>query len=192
MKRENMKQFRDLLDADSDPLGFHHSLKANTILRRWNEMFGEVIGQNSWPELFRDGRLTVATTSSVWLQELSFQKEMLLEKLNEGATEPIFAEIILKQRSRRPKQKLQADPELPKELAKLKFVELDDRTRLKIEHQTESEPDMEKRAFMIERLEMLAKIQLQRKKAGWLKCPICSCYHMGPEVVCHHCQPGKG
>lgn len=192
MKPKNMRQFRDLLDSGSDPLGFHLSLKANTVLRRWNELFGEVIGQNSWPELFRDGRLTVATTSSVWLQELSFQKETMLQKLNDSASEPLFAEIILKQRSRRPKPKSEPEPELPKALAKLKPVELDDRTRLKIERQTESEPDMEKRAFMIERLELFAKIQLQRKKAGWMKCPTCGSYHMGPQTVCNQCQGLSG
>lgn len=192
MKPITMMQFRDLLDSGSDPLGFHLSLKANSVLRRWNEIFGETIGQNSWPELFRDGRLTIAATSSVWLQELSFQKEAMLQKLNDNASEPLFAEIILKQRSRRPKPKSEKDPELPKALAKLKPVELDDRTRLKIERQTESEPDMEKRAFMIERLELFAKIQLQRKKAGWMKCPTCGCYHMGHQAVCNQCQGGAG
>ena len=188
MKPQQMKQFRELLDTDTDPFGLRISLKANSVLRQWNELFGDVIGQNSWPELFRDGRLTVATTSSVWLQELSFQKEMILQKLNAAANEQLFTEVVLKTRSRRPKPKQPVRYDLPPAIARLKIVDIDDRMRLRIERQTASEQNMEKRAFLMERLELFAKLQLQRKKAGWNKCPKCGCYHIGAEAICSDCR----
>jgi predicted nucleic acid-binding Zn ribbon protein len=48
----------------------------------WNEVVGKAIALNAQPEKIRNGTLFVKVTSPVWMQQLQFMKEMIVEKLN--------------------------------------------------------------------------------------------------------------
>ena len=48
----------------------------------WNEVVGKTIALNAQPEKIRNGTLFVKVTSPVWMQQLQFMKEMIVEKLN--------------------------------------------------------------------------------------------------------------
>ena len=48
----------------------------------WNDVVGNPIARNAQPEKIRNGTLFVKVSSSVWMQQLQFMKELITEKLN--------------------------------------------------------------------------------------------------------------
>jgi len=48
----------------------------------WNDVVGKTIANNAQPEKIRNGTLFVKVSSPVWMQQLQFMKEMIVEKLN--------------------------------------------------------------------------------------------------------------
>ncbi len=53
------------------------------LTRRWPKMVGPVLAQNSLPAYFLGTELWIYTTHAIWMQQLSFSKPELLEKVNE-------------------------------------------------------------------------------------------------------------
>jgi len=105
------------------------------IWQRWPEIVGEHIAKVSWPWYFKDlDTLVVAVTDSIWIQQLSFEAPLLLERINRhlpensrlkglrfmvGNVESIRAETerFIKRRAKRKTSSgsLQARPEIPPE-----------------------------------------------------------------------------
>jgi hypothetical protein len=52
------------------------------IWRVWKEVVGQTYAENSQPSKIRKKQLTVTVSDSIWLQELTFYKETILEKIN--------------------------------------------------------------------------------------------------------------
>jgi len=52
------------------------------IWRVWKEVVGQTYAENAQPSKIRKKQLTVTVADSIWLQELTFYKETILEKLN--------------------------------------------------------------------------------------------------------------
>lgn len=76
------------------PLG--RRLKEARIWQVWDHAVGKQISAHARPAKFRDGILTVAVTSAPWMQQLTFLKGTILEKLNNALGEPLVTEIYLK------------------------------------------------------------------------------------------------
>ncbi len=55
----------------------------HTVFDFWNEVVGREIAEKTRPQLIRGKVLWVNVSDSVWMQQLHFQKMMLLEKINE-------------------------------------------------------------------------------------------------------------
>ena len=51
------------------------------FVTRWNEIVGREIAKRAWPERLRGDTLVVRVCNSAWAQELSFQKEVILKRL---------------------------------------------------------------------------------------------------------------
>lgn len=49
----------------------------------WNEVVGPTVARNAQPEKIRNGTLFVKVTSAVWMQQLQYMKDIILEKLNQ-------------------------------------------------------------------------------------------------------------
>jgi hypothetical protein len=69
-----------------------HSLKRFELSARldeygvwpiWNDVVGKTVALNAQPEKIRNGTLFVKVSSPVWMQQLQFMKELILEKLNQ-------------------------------------------------------------------------------------------------------------
>jgi predicted nucleic acid-binding Zn ribbon protein len=60
----------------------------------WNEVVGKTIAVNAQPEKIRNGTLFVKVTSSVWMQQLQFMKEMIAEKLNHRLNREVVKNIF--------------------------------------------------------------------------------------------------
>lgn len=89
-------------------------LKEIVIWQVWDEVVGPQVARRARPSAIRDGVLTVTVASGPWLQQLTFLKEELIERLNQKVGEALVREIYLKagnpQRTQRP-----ATPDLPPE-----------------------------------------------------------------------------
>lgn len=60
----------------------------------WDEVVGQTIAVNAQPEKIRNGTLFVKVTSSVWMQQLQFMKEMIAEKLNHRLNKEVVKNIF--------------------------------------------------------------------------------------------------
>ena len=54
----------------------------NNALLIWESIVGDKIGQNTTPDKVEHGVLTVKVKNSTWRQELVFEKQNILTKLN--------------------------------------------------------------------------------------------------------------
>jgi hypothetical protein len=52
------------------------------IWRLWKDVVGPTYAENARPSKIRKKQLTITVTDSIWLQELTFYKETILEKIN--------------------------------------------------------------------------------------------------------------
>ncbi len=68
-------------------------LQENEVFKFWPKAVGKQIALQTKPDSLRNGTLFIKTTSSVWVQQLHFMKEEILEKLNEFAGKNIIKEI---------------------------------------------------------------------------------------------------
>lgn len=99
VKRPRMrypKPLSDLIQEGLAGLGLGARLAEIEIWRLWPEVVGPAIASRSQPLRIINGTLTVAVSSGPWMQELSFLKVIMKEKLNERLGGDIVREIILK------------------------------------------------------------------------------------------------
>lgn len=98
-KRARMRFPRPLSDLLQDGLkglGMAERLREAEIWRLWPAVVGPAISSRAQPLRIINGTLTVAVSSGPWMQELSFLKGMIREKLNERLGGEIVKEIVLK------------------------------------------------------------------------------------------------
>ena len=62
----------------------------------WDRAVGATIARNAQPAAFKQRLLVVHVSSSVWLQELFFQKSALIEQVNAAAGREILEDIRFK------------------------------------------------------------------------------------------------
>jgi hypothetical protein len=70
------------------------------IWRVWSEVVGPTYAENTRPSKIKNKKLTVTVTDPIWLQELSFFKETILEKLNQKLGRKAVNRIDIKVGSR--------------------------------------------------------------------------------------------
>jgi len=68
-------------------------IEENTISKLWPKAVGPQIASQTQPDSLRNGTLFVKTVSSVWVQQLHFMKEEILEKLNKLSGKVVIKEI---------------------------------------------------------------------------------------------------
>ena len=71
-------------------------LREGKIWLVWDKAVGKQIANRARPVNFRDGTLTVAVSSAPWMQQLTFLKKGIMEKLNAMLGEEIVRDIYLK------------------------------------------------------------------------------------------------
>lgn len=62
-------------------VGLDHQIARYEFVLRWPEIVGAEIAKRTRPECIRNNTLVIRVASSVWAQELSFQKEIILRRL---------------------------------------------------------------------------------------------------------------
>jgi predicted nucleic acid-binding Zn ribbon protein len=105
-----MKKLSDLMPAALEQKEVLRAARAQTVMRRWAEVVGMVLAEKAVPERFDSGTLWVAATGSAWAQEICLRKELILERLNDLAGEPLFRDLRVGAREpRRDLSKPEAD-----------------------------------------------------------------------------------
>lgn len=98
-KRPRMPFPQALADIFQDSLGrigLGERLREMEIWRIWGEAVGPAIALRAQPNRIINGVLTVVVSSGPWMQELSFFKETLKEKLNSRLGDSVIKEIVLR------------------------------------------------------------------------------------------------
>ena len=60
----------------------------------WNDVVGKPIARNAQPEKIRNGTLFVKVTSPVWMQQLQYMKEMIIERINQRLRAEVVKNIF--------------------------------------------------------------------------------------------------
>lgn len=88
-----MKMLGDLLPSAIGRTEVLRAARAQSLFRRWEDVVGPQLAQNTKPDRFDQGVLWVATTGSAWSQELVLQKQVVLDRLNQFAGEDLFEDL---------------------------------------------------------------------------------------------------
>ena len=74
--------------------GMASKIEENALRKLWPKAVGPQIASKTKPDSLRNGTLFVKTVSSVWVQQLHFIKEEILDKLNQLSGKPTIKEIV--------------------------------------------------------------------------------------------------
>lgn len=176
---------RDILDETVDALGLRERLRAFRALLNWEEVVGKTVAAAAQPEALKEGKVFVAVKSSAWIQELRFQQQTILQRLNEYAGAPIFTELIFRVKPR--SRKSPVSDAQPEETPVLE-PEMDAATIARLHALTEPITDVELRAKVTEYLVAYHRLTEIRKQQGWRECSRCGCYHPGKSSECPFCR----
>jgi predicted nucleic acid-binding Zn ribbon protein len=89
---QNIAQILEALKATTK-LGAH--LDHAQIWERWNELAGAELAPHSHPMKVRKGLLTVAVAGPVWMHKFSYDKAVILGKINRILTKEAIEDIYL-------------------------------------------------------------------------------------------------
>ncbi|NGZ11554.1 MAG: DUF721 domain-containing protein [Nitrospira sp. LK70] len=76
-----LDSFGSILSGLSNRLGLESRLVELRLQRRWWDIVGEPMASHTWPAQIRFKKLYLIVRNSVWLQQLTFLKPVLLAKL---------------------------------------------------------------------------------------------------------------
>ncbi|MBI1997979.1 MAG: DUF721 domain-containing protein [Deltaproteobacteria bacterium] len=93
-KDPQIERLGEVLDKSLKRLELAPRLDEYGVWPVWNDVVGTPIARNAQPEKIRNGTLFVKVTSSVWMQQLQFMKELITEKLNQRLGTPVVKNIF--------------------------------------------------------------------------------------------------
>ncbi len=94
--QSRLDSFGSILAGLAHRLGLESKLFEARLRRQWPDIVGEPIATHTRPDQIRFKKLYVFVHNSVWLQQLTFLKPVLLQKVNAMAGEPLVTEIVLR------------------------------------------------------------------------------------------------
>lgn len=77
-----MQSLKMAIDSMLRKFGIANAVAQNNALIVWNEVVGENVAKNAAADRVEHGVLVVKVSSPTWRQELHFQKEEILKKIN--------------------------------------------------------------------------------------------------------------
>lgn len=94
--QSRLDSFGAILAVLAPRLGLESKLFEARLRRQWPHIVGEPIATHTRPDQIRFKKLTIFVHNSVWLQQLTFLKPVLLQKVNTMAGESLVTEIVLR------------------------------------------------------------------------------------------------
>ena len=95
-KRSLLTTLDSVLKDVAHDLKFEVKMEQVMLYRLWNEAVGEQIARNASPVLVRGDVLHVNVSSSVWVQQLQFLRDTMLEKINANLSSRKIKDIRFK------------------------------------------------------------------------------------------------
>ncbi len=89
-----MEKLSEILEKSLKRLDLAGRLTEHGVWPIWNETVGPTIARNAQPEKIRNGTLFVKVTSSTWMQQLQYMKEMIADKLNQRMGKEVVKNIF--------------------------------------------------------------------------------------------------
>lgn len=86
MSFKSLHHVLDRLETQYQP---KEQRQLQAVIRCWAEVVGPVVAAQAQPASVQRGVLRVATSSSAWAQNLVFERQRILEKLNARLTTPL-------------------------------------------------------------------------------------------------------
>lgn len=93
-KESQPTKLREILERSLQRLDLSGKITEYGVWPIWNETVGPTIARNAQPERIRQGTLFVKVTSSTWMQQLQYMKEMIREKLNQRLEREVVKNIF--------------------------------------------------------------------------------------------------
>lgn len=183
------RRIQELLEGALSRLGIADSIRERRVLSRWTEIVGPHVARASRPLRFEKGILWVGVKSHAWAQELQWQAQTILDRLNEKAQKKIFQVIRFVIRPSLPEASFQATSEQTVSLAVLissQSLEETDRKALEQSVQSIGEPLL-RDAFWRARAAFL-KASRWKFEQGWRPCRGCGALYNEPESLCWLCR----
>ncbi len=78
-----------ILDALEKQPGWQQQRQWRSIVTHWEQAVGEMVAKHAWPYSLSGQTLWVNTSSSVWAQELTYKKVLILPRLNQLIDQPL-------------------------------------------------------------------------------------------------------
>jgi hypothetical protein len=76
--------------------GLAPRLLEHKLRQQWDDIAGAAIGAHTRPDAIRFKRLYLLVRDSVWLQQLTFLKPNLIERVNAAAGQTLITDIVLR------------------------------------------------------------------------------------------------
>ncbi len=73
--------------------GIDNAVAQNKALIIWNEIVGDKVAKNTEPDRVEHGVIIVKVSSPTWRQELYFQKNEIIEKINKTIGKRVIRDI---------------------------------------------------------------------------------------------------
>ncbi len=88
-----MQSLKIAIDLMLKKFGIDNAVSQNKAINIWNEIVGEKVAKNTEPERVEHGVIIVKVSSPTWRQELYFQKEEIIKKLNNSIGKKAIRDI---------------------------------------------------------------------------------------------------
>lgn len=91
-----MKSLGKIIEKFLKNYGYAGIVKEHYVLANWEKIVGAEVASHTRPIRFDFGRLYVEVDSPVWRNELSFEKERILERIKEAVEGIEIEEIVFR------------------------------------------------------------------------------------------------
>ncbi|MFQ6673227.1 MAG: DUF721 domain-containing protein [Fidelibacterota bacterium] len=90
-----MESIKKALNTFLRTAGIERAVLQTKALLVWNEVVGEVVASNTFPEEVKHGTLVVRVKTPVWRNELSLRKREILHGINRALGKNVIKDIRL-------------------------------------------------------------------------------------------------
>jgi hypothetical protein len=185
--KQNLVDVSDLMGA---AIIKSRLLKEGILKSEWDKIVGD-LSKKSFVIFLKDGKLFVGVENSIWMQQMSFQKQSIIDKTNEFLGGNYIKELIFKIGKKDTKEYF-LDEEIKDEL---EVIDLD---TVSLTPEEYKEIELELEEIKDENIKKYTKVVLEksykRKKYlvlhGYKKCG-CGVYYSSKEPMCAICMNKK-
>ncbi len=88
-----MQSLKIAIDSMLRKFGIDNAVAQNKALNMWDEIVGDNVARNTKPDRVEHGVIIVKVSSPTWRQELYFQKNEIIEKINNTIGKRVIRDI---------------------------------------------------------------------------------------------------